>query len=169
MSLSTTFTRLLRAALTSEQWAELCAKNAELLADEGPDGVCASGDYLDSNCVMAEAWMEVHGRAPEVNLEQDRRVWNAAWDEARRTWCPGWVSEHSFTRAEAEVMGAPVHPEALAVFLTKWADRSGWWAVLADAAGTCWAQCSNEDEVFTSAEQCRAWLWARVEETNTVL
>ena len=86
------------AYTATERMAE---RFADLLAEEiGPDKferikalnrtpeyaspICASHDFCDANMVMAQAFEEVAGHAPEANSESDADIWNAAWDHARQ-------------------------------------------------------------------------------------
>lgn len=83
------FATLLRGELTLDQWQEMRATNAEC-----EPLVCASGDYCDSNVIMAEAFKLIMGRDilpddQEHMTQADCDLWNVAWDAARRDYLTG--------------------------------------------------------------------------------
>lgn len=46
-------------------------------------GACASHDYVDANCVMAEAFFSTYGREWNPASAEDTGAINSAWDIAR--------------------------------------------------------------------------------------
>ena len=44
---------------------------------------CATGDYIDSNMVMAAAWNSLVTHEMMADSEDDARLWNEAWDIAK--------------------------------------------------------------------------------------
>jgi hypothetical protein len=74
ITIAARFVSLLRAMLTPQQFAEM--QNLNSVAD---DGVCHSHDYLDSNMTMADAFEQVVGREIDLQSDDDRALWSAAW------------------------------------------------------------------------------------------
>ena len=70
------FDRLLRCALTSDQYHTVLALN---LIETNPN-VCHSHDYCDANVVMAEAFEEWTGSEPRAGSEEDTALLTTAWD-----------------------------------------------------------------------------------------
>lgn len=91
--LAAAFTAQLREDITTDEWNEMVATNA----DNGTGAWCASHDYCDANMTMLAAFEETMGREPtwlafpNENDERDAAdfaLWNAAWDKAKASWTP---------------------------------------------------------------------------------
>lgn len=123
--LAAAFASELRAELTPEQWAEMCAANV------GADPMtCASHDYCDANMPMAAAFEKVTGREPftswetnpdgspcdpaeELQAQTDCALWNAAWD----------IAKPRYLTAETLPLGGDL--DALAAIFASWTAREG--------------------------------------------
>jgi hypothetical protein len=73
-ALAAEFVEQLRAELPPARFAEM--QNLNATAD---DGVCHSHDYCDSNVLMMEAFEQVVGREIDLQSDDDRALWSAAW------------------------------------------------------------------------------------------
>ncbi len=80
-SLAAEFAARLRAELTPDQIAEVNRRNA---TPQYQNGSCASHDFCDANMPMAEAFEASTGKEVDPSSETDARLWNAAWEAARR-------------------------------------------------------------------------------------
>jgi hypothetical protein len=74
ISLSDKFSALVRAEL-AEHMPVIIQRNKT-----APAGVCATHDFCDANEIMAEAFLDQLGHAPDGDCENDTALWNAAWD-----------------------------------------------------------------------------------------
>jgi hypothetical protein len=68
------FVEKLRAELPPAHFAEM--QNLNSTAD---DGICHSHDYCDANVTMAAAFEQVVGREIDLQSDDDRALWSAAW------------------------------------------------------------------------------------------
>jgi hypothetical protein len=76
------FARRIREAMSPAEFEEMRRRNASL----GPN-TCASHDFLDANALMDEALTAVgfeQALGDDFEGSPYQRVWNAAWDHARR-------------------------------------------------------------------------------------
>lgn len=66
-------------------WSLPMAKIRAANAAETDPAICHTGDYCDSNEAMLEAWHNTQG-LPLFDVQDDnhRALWNAAWAEAKR-------------------------------------------------------------------------------------
>ncbi len=74
-----TFARIVRESFDKDQMVEVNARNAT----PEYESCCATHDFCDANELMAEAFVEILGRDPEVCDEADCLVWNKAWTLAK--------------------------------------------------------------------------------------
>ena len=72
------FERTLRRHLSAADFEEGQRRNRSTEYREHK--TCASGDFLDSNVVMAEAFAEVFARDVAIQDPADTTLWNEAWD-----------------------------------------------------------------------------------------
>lgn len=68
----------LRRAVSAENYAEICARNA--LRDDPL--VCHSHDFIDANMVMAAAFTVTTGMEVDTQSDEQRLLWNSAWSQA---------------------------------------------------------------------------------------
>jgi hypothetical protein len=76
-ALAAEFVARLRAELSPAHFAEM--QNLNSTAD---DGICHSHDYCDANMTMADAFEQVVGREIDLQSDDDRALWSAAWRHA---------------------------------------------------------------------------------------
>lgn len=105
-NIAAAFVKLLREALTEEQWISMRAKNAT--PDYAGD-VCASHDYCDANDPMADAFESVVGRPVDGDNAADCRLWGEAWAIAKASDLTARNFELEFPDYPAADM--PVMPE----------------------------------------------------------
>ena len=72
------FSGTLRSWLTEAQMDEIVEANA----NEESRLVCHSHDHCDANEAMASAFVEVTGKHVDPMNDEQRELWNAAWDLA---------------------------------------------------------------------------------------
>lgn len=77
--IASAFSAFIDEALTP---SELEAVNALNVGNYGTP-VCATGNFLDSNMLMAEAFGQAMGREVDMQSEKDVNLWNAAWEIAK--------------------------------------------------------------------------------------
>lgn len=75
------FARLIREEFSAETLGEIRRRNAS----PAYAGACATHDFSDANLIMAQAFETVTGREAAPDSETDCRLWNAAWDYARKS------------------------------------------------------------------------------------
>ena len=98
-----TFLFLIKRYVGEESYRRICIENSTV-----GDGMCATGDYCDSNLFMAAAMM-MHGRLPIAGLEPDEvggilrnseidsihnrcaKYWNETWDIAKQLTIEGYL------------------------------------------------------------------------------
>ncbi|RWA45692.1 hypothetical protein AU476_01265 [Cupriavidus sp. UYMSc13B] len=78
-TIAAAFSRMLRESLTNAEMEEVIVRNRSLINTTS----CASHDFCDANELMAEAFTEV-GIDFDVDNDEQRLLWNAAWDIAMR-------------------------------------------------------------------------------------
>jgi len=68
----------------------LIIETVQINAKPGNEGTCHSGDLIDSNMVMHDAFLLTKGRTSDSGSQEDADLWNAAWDAAKAAafWCP---------------------------------------------------------------------------------
>lgn len=83
--LARNFAALLRHELGDLKVREVALTNAE----PGKQAFCHSGDLIDSNMTMHDAFLLTMGRASDSGSQEDAELWNGAWDEAKACtfWC----------------------------------------------------------------------------------
>lgn len=70
------FAHVINEWLTPEQLAKVNIDNVDA------EGTCATGDYVDSNMAMDEAFTKVVGRDISLQSNDDCELWNASWNIA---------------------------------------------------------------------------------------
>ncbi len=73
------FSQLIHRDLTPTQLLVVIANNRA-----SNDDTCATGDMIDSNMTMGEAFEAIVGREEMSDSEADIGLWNAAWDLAKK-------------------------------------------------------------------------------------
>jgi len=79
-SIAAAFSRILRDTLTKDEMDEVIERNRSLINTSS----CASHDFCDANELMAEAFTEI-GIDFDIDNDEQRLLWNAAWDIALRS------------------------------------------------------------------------------------
>jgi hypothetical protein len=75
------FAEVMRQWLPPAEFAEMKSLNE---TPEYADGCCASHNYCDANMAMWPAFTQVMGRDIDGDSEADCRIWNDAWELARK-------------------------------------------------------------------------------------
>lgn len=78
--LANQFILVLSEWLSADELAEVNRRNAA----ESMIDVCHSHDFCDANVAMDEAFRAVVGRSVDGDNEDDCRLWNEAWDIAKK-------------------------------------------------------------------------------------
>ena len=76
--LALTFSSILKNWLSKAEMKEVI----ELNKSETDEGVCHSHDFCDANEAMDEAFTQVLGRELDLQNEDDKTIWNTAWNTA---------------------------------------------------------------------------------------
>jgi hypothetical protein len=79
--LANEFSNVINRWLSTKELKEIRKRNKT----QEYDGVCASHDFCDANMAMYEAWCGVIGREPNFAADADIKLWNAAWDIAKKS------------------------------------------------------------------------------------
>ena len=80
IGLAQVFSEKVQETLTAAQFREAVYLNKV----DGPHSpVCHTHDYCDANMLMAAAWEDFFGQAPDVASEADAAIWNEAWAIAK--------------------------------------------------------------------------------------
>lgn len=77
--LSYRFSAILRETLSDREMADVITRNREYVDPM----VCASHDFCDANEVMAEAWVDCFGASIDLQSDDMRSMWNAAWEMSK--------------------------------------------------------------------------------------
>ncbi|HEX6826115.1 MAG TPA: hypothetical protein VF077_07335 [Nitrospiraceae bacterium] len=89
--LAEAFAEIIREWTAPHEFAEIRKRNRTY-----DEGVCATHDFLDANDAMAEAFRQVFerevrlpcdaeaGDCTQAESDADLKLWNAAWDIAKR-------------------------------------------------------------------------------------
>jgi hypothetical protein len=78
--LAASFIRKMRGSLSVANLKKVDASNAK----ETNPNVCHSGDFIDSNMVMLEAWDSLTTTDFSLQNKAHLAKWNAAWDMAKK-------------------------------------------------------------------------------------
>lgn len=70
--------------------------------DEAEPGICHSHDFCDANVVMEMAFVQTLSREPDLSSDRDTKLWNDAWNEAKRNGFQGARAEETAVKPIAD-------------------------------------------------------------------
>lgn len=117
--LARNFAALLRHTLGDRLIIETVQTNAK----PGNEAFCHSGDLIDSNMVMHNAFLLTKGRTSDSGSQDDADLWNGAWDAAKAAafWCPAAIEQRAQDRVDQLAIALmQTRPDLAQMSLDEW-------------------------------------------------